>query len=237
MANERTYPCLPCRDLDESVAFYENLGFRRTYRQLRPNPYAVVQYEDIHLHLFGMDGFDPAQSYCTAIVVVPEPDGLYRQFAERLRAAFGKLPVAGIPRVTRPRKKFGTVTGFSLVDPGGNWLRISQLNATEDEEKAEGLEHFISVAARLGDAHGSEVDALRTLENALARFPDASALERARAHLYRAELAVRMDKADLAKESLAIVEALELNGEEQRQVQDELAHVSELVSELGDIPS
>ena len=42
MANERTYPLLPCRDLDLSIAFYESLGFKRTYRQVRPNPYAVV---------------------------------------------------------------------------------------------------------------------------------------------------------------------------------------------------
>ena len=32
MADERTYPCLPCRTLDDSIAFYESLGFRRTYR-------------------------------------------------------------------------------------------------------------------------------------------------------------------------------------------------------------
>ena len=72
MANERTYPCLPCADLDESVAFYAALGFTRTYRQLRPNPYAVVALEDIHIHLFGMAGFIAAESYGTAIVVVPD---------------------------------------------------------------------------------------------------------------------------------------------------------------------
>ena len=59
MANERTYPILPCRELDESIAFYETLGFKKTYRQVRPNPYAVVAFEDIQIHLFGMDGFDP----------------------------------------------------------------------------------------------------------------------------------------------------------------------------------
>jgi catechol 2,3-dioxygenase-like lactoylglutathione lyase family enzyme len=59
MANERTYPCLPCADVDGSIAFYEALGFTRTYRQVRPNPYAVVALEEIHIHLFGMDGFDP----------------------------------------------------------------------------------------------------------------------------------------------------------------------------------
>ena len=49
MANERTYPLLPCRDIDESIAFYESIGFKKTYRQLRPNPSAVVALEDIHI--------------------------------------------------------------------------------------------------------------------------------------------------------------------------------------------
>lgn len=59
------------------------------------------------------------------IVVLPDSDSLYRDFAAGLRKAHGKLPVAGIPRITRPRKKYGTVRGFSVVDPGGNWLQIS----------------------------------------------------------------------------------------------------------------
>ena len=177
MANERTYPCLPCADVDVSIAFYESIGFRRTYRQVRPNPYAVVALEDIHIHLFGIEGFDPADSYGTAIVVVPDPDGLYRDFAAGLRKTHGKLPVAGIPRITRPRKKYGTVRGFSVVDPGGNWLRISKLGESEEEdsaEKAEGLAQIIYVAARLGDAHGDEALALKTLESGLTRFGEAA---------------------------------------------------------------
>ena len=142
------------------------IGFTRTYRQVRPNPYAVVALEDIHIHLFGIDGFDPADSYGTAIVVVPDPDSLYRDFAAGLRKTHGKLPVAGIPRILRPRKKYGTVRGFTVVDPGGNWLRISKLGETEEDdsaEKAEGLAGIIYVAARLGDAHGDEALALKTL--------------------------------------------------------------------------
>src|SRR5688500_15618734 len=127
MANERMYPCLPCGNLDESITFYEALGFKRTYRQMRPNPYAVVALEDMHIHLFGMEGFNAADSYATVIVVVPDPQSLYDAFAARLREMFGKLPIAGIPRITRPRKRFGTVHGFSMIDPGGNWLRISKL--------------------------------------------------------------------------------------------------------------
>jgi catechol 2,3-dioxygenase-like lactoylglutathione lyase family enzyme len=233
MANERTYPCLPSRDIDESIAFYEALGFKRTYRQVRPNPYAVVSREDFHVHLMGIDGFVPADSYGSAIVVVPDPDGLYRDFAAGLRAMHGKLPVAGIPRITRPRKKYGTVRGFSVVDPGGNWLRISKLGESEEDdsaEKAEGLAQIIYVAARLGDAHGEEALALKTLESGLARFGEAAApTDLARAQLYRAELAVRTGDVGLARSSLAAAELLELTNDDRAALADEFAHASEVV--------
>ena len=232
MANERTYPALPCTDIDEAISFYESLGFRKTYRQVRPNPYAVVALEDIQIHLFGMEGFDPAQSYGTVIIAVPDPDRLYQDFAAGLRKAYGKLPVAGIPRILRPRKKYGTVRGFSVVDVGGNWLRIYKLGETEEEdsaEKAEGLAQIIYVAARLGDAHGDEALALKTLENGLARFANARAVELARAYLYRAELAVRTNDDELARASLRAAKSLELTQEERTALEEEFAHVTELV--------
>jgi catechol 2,3-dioxygenase-like lactoylglutathione lyase family enzyme len=234
MANERTYPCLPCREIDESIAFYETLGFKRTYRQVRPNPYAVVALEDIHIHLFGMEGFNPADSYGSVIVAVPDPDSLYHDFAISLRKTYGKLPVAGIPRITRPRKKYGTVRGFSVVDPGGNWLRIYKLGDTEQEdsaEKAEGLTQVIYVATRLGDAHGDEALALKTLESGLTRFTNATAVELARAHLYRAELAVRTKDYELARSSLTAANSLELTDEERAALKEEFAHATELVNQ------
>jgi catechol 2,3-dioxygenase-like lactoylglutathione lyase family enzyme len=234
MANERTYPILPCRELDESIAFYETLGFKRTYRQVRPNPHAVVALEDIQIHLFGMEGFNPADSYGSVIITVPDPDSLYHDFAAGLRKTYGKLPVAGIPRITRPRKKYGTVRGFSVVDPGGNWLRIYKLGDTEQEdsaEKAEGLAQIIYVAARLGDAHGDEAWALKTLENGLKRFPEAPAIERAKAYLYRAELAIRTKDGELARSSLAAANSLKLTDEERAALEEEFAHATELVNQ------
>lgn len=235
MANERTYPILPCRDLDESLSFYQSLGFTRTYRQIRPNPYAVVALEDIQIHLCGIDGFNPANSYASVIIAVPEPDVLYHSFAGRLRQAYGKLPVAGIPRILRPRKRFGTVRGFTVIDPGGNWLRIYQLGNSEAdsaEEKATGLPQSLLVAARLGDAHGDEALALKTLENGLKRFPDAPAIERAKAYLYRAELAIRLGQPELARVSHLAATGLALTKAEQAEVANELAHVGELVRQL-----
>jgi hypothetical protein len=232
MANERTYPLLPCAEIDEAIAFYKSLGFRKTYRQTRPNPYATVVLEDIQIHLFGMEGFDPAQSYGSVIIAVPDPDQLYKDFAAGLRKAHGKLPVAGIPRILRPRKKYGTVRGFSVVDVGGNWLRIYKLGDTEQDdsaEKAEGLAQIIYVAARLGDAHGDEALALKTLENGLSRFADAKAIDLAKAYLYRAELAVRTKDHELARSSLLAAKLLELTEDEKAALDEEFAHATELV--------
>jgi hypothetical protein len=236
MANERTYPCLPCADLDGAITFYQALGFERTYRQLKPNPYAVVKREDLQVHLFGMDGFNPEQSYGSVIVVVPDPDALYQAFAAGLRAAYGKLPVKGIPRITRPRKKYGAVYGFSVVDVGGNWLRVSAARAAEaedaeEDEQAGGLAGIVRVAARLGDAHGDDARALKTLESGLRRFSDAPALDRARALLYRTELAVRLGNEELARSSLAAARSLELSSDERAEIAAELAQTAELIEE------
>lgn len=161
MAGERTYPILPCRDLDDVLPFYTALGFTTTYRQTRPDPHAVVQREDLALHFFSLDGFDPEQSLGSVVVTVPDVDGLHRAFADGLRAAYGKVPVKGIPRLLRPRRKQGTVRGFSVVDPGGNWLRVSRSGVLDRglarhsdapaAEREEALLYRAELAVRIGD--------------------------------------------------------------------------------------
>jgi hypothetical protein len=93
------------------------------------------------------------------------------------------------------------------------------------------LAGIINVAARLGDSHGDEVLALKTLENGLIRFADAAAIDRARAYLYRAELAVRTNNRELAQSSLTAVQSLELTDDERAAIAEELTHVVELVHE------
>ena len=237
VSGERTIPILPCADVDVSVAFYQALGFECTYRQVRPNPHAVVELEDIGIHLFGMEGFDPEQSYGSAIVLVPDPDATYAAFAAGLRAGYGRLPTAGIPRILRPRKKHGTVSGFSVVDPGGNWLRISRHGDTEDQEaedRSSGLARVIDNAARQGDARGDHEFARRLLDNGLAKFLDAPILDRARALLYRAELAVRGGDQLAATGSLSEALSLSLSDEERLAIASELGHTTEIVHGMAE---
>jgi catechol 2,3-dioxygenase-like lactoylglutathione lyase family enzyme len=192
MAGERSYPVLPCPDLDEALGFYRALGFTVTYRQLRPNPSGVVQLEEIGIHLAAIDGFEPANSYGSAIITVPDPGPLWESFRDGLRDRFGSVPTKGIPRLLRTRRKAGTATGFTVVDPGGNWLRFYRSGATEDESPRTGLGRVIDVAARQGDAHGDEVRAVAVLDAGLLRHKDAPPQELFEALLYRAELRRRI---------------------------------------------
>ncbi|MFJ7783464.1 hypothetical protein ACIQY8_12370 [Streptomyces albidoflavus] len=127
MSGERTVPLPACRSVDEIAGFCTMLGFTRTYRRERPNPYVVMERDDLHPHFFGLPGFRPEGSYGSCLVVVPDIVELFDAFAARMRAAHGKLPVSGIPRMTRPRRRKNAegVTGFAVIDPGGNWIRFT----------------------------------------------------------------------------------------------------------------
>lgn len=234
MADERTIPILPCRSLDEILPFYEALGFETSFRQARPNPYAVIRRGALELHFAGIEGFDPEASYGSVIVIVPDAAELYRAFAAGLRAAYGKLPAAGIPRILRPRKKLGTIGGFTVVDPGGNWIRVYRAGETEaGQEKVTGLALALQSAARQGDAKGDHEIAVRKLDSALARHASAPPVERVPALVYRAELAVRMGDDAQARTTLAEIAALDLSEAARRTLADDLATATEIEAELA----
>jgi hypothetical protein len=234
MAGELTIPILPCRSLDDVLPFYEALGFETTFRQARPNPYAVVRREALVLHFAGIEGFDPERSYGSAIVVVPDAAALYMAFAAGLRAAYGKLPATGIPRILRPRKKLGTIGGFTVVDPGGNWIRVYRAGETEaGQEKVTGLTLAVQSAARQGDAKGDHEIAIRKLDSALARHSSAPPAERVPALVYRAELAVRTGDDGRARLALAEIAALDLDESVRSTLADDLATAAEIEAELA----
>ncbi|WP_439663689.1 hypothetical protein ACSHWB_20930 [Lentzea sp. HUAS TT2] len=189
MANELTIPLLPCVDIDEMAAFYEMLGFSVTYRQTRPNPYVCVRREDINLHFYGLEGHVPEQSHSTCVVIVEDTGPLFEDFAARMRAVHGKMLISGIPRMTRPRLRNDRYTGFAVVDPAGNWIRVNK-STTEPAPRTK-LAKAMEDAARLGDAKGDERQALKILEGALKRT-DGSEPELADAQAYRDELVERI---------------------------------------------
>ncbi|MFI5932813.1 hypothetical protein [Actinoplanes sp. NPDC051494] len=138
MAHEVTVPLLPCADIDETADFYQALGFVTTYRQTKPNPYVAMRREDLNLHFFGMPDCDPEQSYGTCLVLSPDVAGLHEAFRRGPTLPVRPGADQRLPRMTRPRpkKNMNGVTGFSVIDPGGNWIRITAAPAPAQADPA-----------------------------------------------------------------------------------------------------
>lgn len=220
MTNEVTVPLLPCASIDDIVAFYEVLGFRTTYQQRKPNPCVALQREDLNLQFFEIAGFDPAQSYGSCVVLTSDIAELHRAFTTGMRAAYGKVLVSGMPRMTRPRARKNTdgLGGFSVIDPGGNWIRVFQNPATTPTPAPAPpgrLAKTLANAVVLADSKGDVGQAVRILDSALARpQADDDPVTHVEVLVYRAELAMVLQDRETAAEMLARVEHITLNADE-----------------------
>lgn len=223
---ETMIPVLPCVSLPDTLAFYRALGFEVTQEQSRPYAYASTRRGGMEVHFIGIKGHDPKSSYSVCLAMVPEVEQLHATFAAALRAAYGKLPVAGIPRITRMKPG---QSRFTIVDVAGNSLIFIKRGAPEEDETAEDalarrdgesrLAHALRLAARLRDFKNDDRAAAKVLDTALARKEPGLPLERARALAARIELAVVLgDPVDSLSAELA---ALPLSPDERAQLERE----------------
>ncbi|MEV4415151.1 VOC family protein [Catellatospora sp. NPDC049609] len=220
MTNEVTIPLLPCASIDDIITFYGALGFSTTYKQRKPYPCVGLQRQDLNLQFFEITGFDPAQSYGSCIVLTSDIAELHQAFAAGMRAAFGKVLVSGLPRMTRPRtrKNADGLGGFSIIDPGGNWIRVFQNPATTPTPApapAGRLGKALANAVVLADSKGDAGQAVRILDSALARpQADDDPVTHVEVLVYRAELAMALDDRETATQMLARIEHIALNADE-----------------------
>jgi len=239
MSGETTIPLLPCVSLDETLEFYEALGFEMTYRQTAPNPYGVVRRGGFELHFFGIKGLEPAKAFSTCLVVMPEVEPLHATFAELLRRALGRLPVSGIPRLTRMKPG---QSRFTLVDLSGNSIIFVRRNHFREEEFYEPppgapprsrMAKALATAARLRDFRTDDAAAAKVLDVALARDEPCEPVERARALAARTELAVALGDEERARALRAELQQLPLSATECAQLQGELKAAEDLERALG----
>jgi catechol 2,3-dioxygenase-like lactoylglutathione lyase family enzyme len=238
MTGAFTIPLLPCRSIDETSEFYRMLGFRMTHHQTRPNPYIVMARDDWQLHFFGVDVLDPETTYGTCLVFVPDTGTLWDEFAAGMREVHGKVLVAGIPRVTRPRKRVntGNRAGFSLTDPSGNVIRFfpqQEDAAAEPEAPQSKLGKTLERAIVFGEAKGDTAQAVKILDSTLARSAeDAPKPELLDALVYRAELAMRQGDDEKAAAILKRVNDTELTAEEREAAASAVATAEDLAKLL-----
>lgn len=232
MEDDTLVPILPCVSLGETLDFYRALGFEVTYQQTSPYEYGSVRRGGAVLHFHG--GFKrlDVKASSTCLVTVQEVEGPHRAFVTGLRRAYGRLPTAGVPRITRLRKGQHR---FAVFDPAGNSLIFvarDEPDITYDEEPEPGqsrLAQALDTAVWLRDLKGhDDVAAARVLDVALARDEAAAPLERARALAARAELAVALGKSERARTLRAELQRVPLSVEERERFKDELHAADDL---------
>lgn len=224
-------PILPCRSIDDQIAFYESLGFEVTYRQKAPNVYASVQRGGIELHFFVMKGYDPAGSYSSCYVMVDDIDPLYADFRAGLKLALGRIPTRGIPRIGALRDMSYGVRQFLMTDPGGNIIRIGQpldAKAIQTDGGLPRLERALEAASLLMDSKADPETAARVLDGALAVTADAPATLLARARILRADAALAVGDDALAASLLEDVAGMSLGKDDRAALADELARADDL---------
>ena len=236
MANEMMIPALPCASIDETLDFYTALGFTITYQQTRPNNYGCVKYEDIDLHFFSMKGYVPAESYSTCLVMIDDVNTLYATFAANLRARYGKLPIAGIPRIGKPSTHNAAGDWrFNVIDPGGNWIRFIQRHQPEKAEatrRMTALERAVESASFLMVGKGDYAAAAQVLDKSLAQDKGEDVVGRVRALVLRAEIALHLGDQPLVKQLLAEADSAALSDDQRAQLGDALLRADEIKAQV-----
>jgi hypothetical protein len=227
-----TIPVLRCISLDETLAFWENLGFERTYYQKAPYAYGVVERGGYALHFVYQKGINPEESPYGCLVMVSDVETVHAEFSKALREGLGRVPNKGVPRITRMRPK---QTRFTVTDPSGNWVTFikygkedSEVTEKSEDKGLEGLEKAIAKAIRFRDFKLEADSAAKILDIALEKYKDDKLTFVAQALLIRAELAIDLEESEKARSTLSELRQLALAEEDRAALSIELARAEEL---------
>jgi hypothetical protein len=226
--SESVVPLFPCTSLGETLEFYETLGFEVVYQQEDPYLYAVIRRGEVVVHFSKLTTWHTKNA--VSLVFVPKVGPYHRAFADALRAKYGRVPTAGLPRITRLRTG---QTRFHTFDPSGNVLLFIDRNEPEMDydwftKERSRLASAIDNAAFLRDTYVNDKAAAQVLDKALAQKDAVDPLDRARALAARAELAVAMGDGERARALRRELRRVSLSDEDRNRFRHELQAADDL---------
>ncbi|MEV0440299.1 VOC family protein [Streptomyces spectabilis] len=239
---EKTIPLLPCPSIQPVVDFYTALGFETTYLQKSPYAYAVVERGPVELQFFGMKQYDPAASYSGCYVLTDDVDALYATFRAGLKAAYGKVPRRGLPRIGPLKDMSYGVRQFLMTDPAGNSIRVGQQLSEDQSHRPAPKETFaraLHIADLFVDSKEDLAGAAKVIDRALALEDERpTPAQHLRLLVLRGDIAQRQGEDEHAERLLERAAGIAIDdaaraglGEEEREaVRDALARLDELRS-------
>jgi catechol 2,3-dioxygenase-like lactoylglutathione lyase family enzyme len=116
---ERAVPILPSRDLQDSLRFYQRLGFENRGAPPEEWDYLIIGRGAIELHFVAAPDLDPLTSAASCYVFVEDAQALYDQWESVVvpDAATGSRLVSPVDTDYGMRE-------FAVVDPSGNLVRV-----------------------------------------------------------------------------------------------------------------
>lgn len=108
-----TIPVLPSLDLDETIVYYQRLGFSLLSRH--DDDYAILARDGHELHFFVKGDLNPAESFFSTYWRTANAEALYEEYA-----------ALGLSGLHPPEEKPWGMFEFAVVDPHGNLHRIGQ---------------------------------------------------------------------------------------------------------------
>ena len=117
---EYAVPILPSRDLQETLAFYERLGFENRGTPPEEWNYMILGRGGIELHFIAAPSTDSLTSAASCYLFVPDADQLHGEWQEVVAAS---EPDTG-SRLEAPINTDYGMREFVVVDQSGNRVRV-----------------------------------------------------------------------------------------------------------------
>jgi catechol 2,3-dioxygenase-like lactoylglutathione lyase family enzyme len=117
---EYAVPILPSRDLRETLAFYEHLGFENRGAPPEVWDYLIVGRGDVELHFFAKPDVDPLTTAAGCFMHVADAEALHDEWA----AAGVEHDAATGSRLVAPMDTDYGMREFAVVDRSGNLVRV-----------------------------------------------------------------------------------------------------------------
>jgi hypothetical protein len=116
---ESAVPILPSRDLHETLAFYEALGFENRGAAVEEWDYLILGRGDLWLHFAHVPDVDPLTTASSCYLYVDDVDALHATWSSVVvpDSATGS-------RVVPPVSTDYGMREFAVVDRSGNLLRV-----------------------------------------------------------------------------------------------------------------
>jgi catechol 2,3-dioxygenase-like lactoylglutathione lyase family enzyme len=225
--NESTVPMLPCTSPEETLEFYQMLGFRPTWRQTKPYLYLAFEFSGFEIHFKDPPkGLDPAEERSGGCLIEVDSVAPYHAaFKEAMQQAYGKVLVKGRPRITRYRSG---ASRFTLIDPSGNSIVFIRRDEPEEPEyggskKLHGLAKALDNARIFRDFKNDDKSAARIIEAALRRYGNqATPVEKAKAIANLIEIYIALEVPERSERWLSDLRKVPLTETDRKLVEKEM---------------